>query len=397
MAETIHCPDCDRAVSVPERLFGKRVRCPSCKAIFTAESPVVDVEVVEDEAPPRSPARKPARRDHDEDKEEAPRRKRRVEEEEEAAAPPHRRNEEHEEERQRRVRPKKEDEDEIAERTRGRRRPAEEDEEDEEEPRPQRKRPKLTGDMVWGWKRVRSGLVFVLAAAVVAVLANIGGVLGFRALVDLEAQVPRTDAPFTTELILLVVIYFLACTVAVGLAMTGNIICMAIPEPKTARSTLTSSLAMMALGLFLFLGGVIYLWVRVAIWRNKIPLYAATDVPHPPLEGIVVYIFGATLLLAQPGVFSLFVRNAAQGVRQSGLAISLIFQAIAPALIALAFAIAAMSMYSALTGDAVNREAGDAGWTTVKILYFVEFGYAAWFITSLILTHLAITRHIERR
>jgi hypothetical protein len=44
----------------------------------------------------------------------------------------------------------------------------------------------------------------------------------------------------------------------------------------------------------------------------------------------------------------------------------------------------------------VNRDAGDTGWNTMKILYFVEFGYAAWFVTSIILAHVAITRHIEK-
>src|SRR5262249_61224619 len=89
MAEIIHCPECERSVSVPERLFGKIVRCPSCKATFRAEAPEEEepeLEVVEDEPPRRT---KPIRRDEDE--EEVPRRKRRAEADEDEEARPSRR------------------------------------------------------------------------------------------------------------------------------------------------------------------------------------------------------------------------------------------------------------------------------------------------------------------
>src|SRR5947208_3128743 len=36
MPETVKCPDCDRTLRVPDDLLGKFVRCPSCKATFTA-------------------------------------------------------------------------------------------------------------------------------------------------------------------------------------------------------------------------------------------------------------------------------------------------------------------------------------------------------------------------
>jgi hypothetical protein len=41
-AETIECPSCRHQVRVPESLFGQPVRCPECKAYFTA--PTRDAE-----------------------------------------------------------------------------------------------------------------------------------------------------------------------------------------------------------------------------------------------------------------------------------------------------------------------------------------------------------------
>src|SRR4051812_43455720 len=59
------CPSCGTKVRVPETLLGKSVKCPKCKAIFTAENPDPGFEeVAEDEPRPR---RRPARDDYDDD------------------------------------------------------------------------------------------------------------------------------------------------------------------------------------------------------------------------------------------------------------------------------------------------------------------------------------------
>src|SRR5713226_5949814 len=78
MTEIINCPACTRTVSVPERLIGKTVRCPSCKSTFVAESAIGEVEVVEEE-PPRAaevaakdPAPRPHRGEDEYDEEERP-------------------------------------------------------------------------------------------------------------------------------------------------------------------------------------------------------------------------------------------------------------------------------------------------------------------------------------
>lgn len=36
MPELIECPQCARKLKVPETLLGKSVKCPGCKAVFTA-------------------------------------------------------------------------------------------------------------------------------------------------------------------------------------------------------------------------------------------------------------------------------------------------------------------------------------------------------------------------
>jgi hypothetical protein len=93
-------------------------------------------------------------------------------------------------------------------------------------------------------------------------------------------------------------------------------------------------------------------------------------------------------------------------MREDGLALSILFQAIAAGLIALVFVISAMGQYSAIHGlmgavEGRSRagvdEAGDVSGTVLKVLYFVAIAYTAWFITSIILTRLAITKHIQRR
>jgi hypothetical protein len=397
MAETIRCPDCDRTVSVPERLFGKRVRCPSCKAIFTAESPVVDVEVVEDEAPPRPPTRKPAQRTGEADDHDRPRRPQRGDEDEDRP--------------RRALRRDREEKDDDEDRPRRRRRDL--DDEDDEE-RPRHKPLKLSGDEKWAWRRVRFGLLIVLAAAVIALLANIGGVIAFRSSENIFA--PRalagggeaTGLPsLATATIVVLILYYLTCICAVGLAIAGNIYCMAIPHQRSARSTITSSIAMLCLALFLLLGAWLYLWVRVQIWEHQVGSSADAKPGPPPLEGILVYLFGGTVLLAQPAVFSLFLRNVAQGIRHNGLALNMIFQAIVPALIALGFLVAGMSIYSSITAELGARfegtsrvyaqEAAEGAWTALKVLYFVAIAYGVWFIGSSILTCVAIIRYVEGR
>src|SRR5260370_36833090 len=84
MPEPSQCPSCNAKVRVPERMLGKKVRCPKCQATFTAgaEEPAEPEGVVT--APTRAvrrravpveePEEEESARDEDEDR---PRKRRR--------------------------------------------------------------------------------------------------------------------------------------------------------------------------------------------------------------------------------------------------------------------------------------------------------------------------------
>jgi hypothetical protein len=73
MANLVNCPNCSRALRVPDELFGQSVQCPSCKTTFTAALPelprssrrAAPREEPEEELPPR---RRAARDDDDDDR-----------------------------------------------------------------------------------------------------------------------------------------------------------------------------------------------------------------------------------------------------------------------------------------------------------------------------------------
>lgn len=68
MAINVQCPNCNRTLGVPDNLIGKKVKCPSCQTIFTAEepgaSPPPPPPPMEEEAPAR-PSRRRERADED--------------------------------------------------------------------------------------------------------------------------------------------------------------------------------------------------------------------------------------------------------------------------------------------------------------------------------------------
>jgi predicted Zn finger-like uncharacterized protein len=99
MAVVIQCPSCQRRVSVPDTLLGKRVKCPKCKESFTASETGIQPEKPKKAtaspvaAPPKLPPKPPKEEvvddepliepEADEDAAPAkPRRRRRVDEDE---------------------------------------------------------------------------------------------------------------------------------------------------------------------------------------------------------------------------------------------------------------------------------------------------------------------------
>src|SRR5262249_21232293 len=63
MPNTIHCPQCNRELRVPDELLGKKVKCPACSTTFTAsvagpegDSPPIVGAIPEDRPLESSPA-----------------------------------------------------------------------------------------------------------------------------------------------------------------------------------------------------------------------------------------------------------------------------------------------------------------------------------------------------
>lgn len=51
MTTIVNCPECRRALQVPENYFGQKVQCPDCKNTFVANPPEAAIQV----APPPAP------------------------------------------------------------------------------------------------------------------------------------------------------------------------------------------------------------------------------------------------------------------------------------------------------------------------------------------------------
>jgi predicted Zn finger-like uncharacterized protein len=82
MANVVNCPNCSRALRVPDDLLGQSVQCPSCQTTFTAalpESPRPSGRAAPREEPEEEPApRRRPRRDEEDDDDRPSRRSRRL-------------------------------------------------------------------------------------------------------------------------------------------------------------------------------------------------------------------------------------------------------------------------------------------------------------------------------
>jgi predicted Zn finger-like uncharacterized protein len=156
MAQLISCPECERKLRVPDELLGKKVKCPTCKAMFTAAdltSPKEDEPRPRAKTPPAServqpsrPARKP--REVDEERV-SPRRRVERDEVEDDAPRSKRRPVDDEDSSPRRLRSRVDDEDDARPR---RRRPRDDEDDYDDRPRPG----------AAGWQSVHFGLRLLL-------------------------------------------------------------------------------------------------------------------------------------------------------------------------------------------------------------------------------------------
>lgn len=85
MPVNIHCPQCRLLLQLPDQMVGKKVKCSSCQAVFTAEVQGGPGHVMPPPAPgPSYEARQDDREREPEEDEDRPRRRRRFEDEEES-------------------------------------------------------------------------------------------------------------------------------------------------------------------------------------------------------------------------------------------------------------------------------------------------------------------------
>jgi hypothetical protein len=69
MAEIIACPNCQRKLQVPEQYLGKKVQCPDCQHMFTAETTAVSAQPASAPSAPPAPKSDDRRRGDDYDDE----------------------------------------------------------------------------------------------------------------------------------------------------------------------------------------------------------------------------------------------------------------------------------------------------------------------------------------
>jgi hypothetical protein len=64
MPVVVNCTKCQKKLKIPDELLGKKVKCPTCSAVFTAEA---SEGVAEDKPAPKPAAKKPPVEDKDDD------------------------------------------------------------------------------------------------------------------------------------------------------------------------------------------------------------------------------------------------------------------------------------------------------------------------------------------
>jgi predicted Zn finger-like uncharacterized protein len=364
MPETIHCPECSRKLRVPDHLLGKKVKCPSCSAIFTAEAPEQPPEPVQ----PRAARRRPTPPlDEEEDEEEQPPPRRRK--------PPPPVEEEYEEETE------EEEEDQEPE----------EEESPEEEERPRRRRIKTD------WPKIRTGVDLALISVSIMLLAiPVSGVAGV-----MEAQqAPPNLGPgaFQRRADVLPLPFWIgamAGLVSDIVALVSYFFCMAAPTKQSAKTLATACLV---------LGGIVLVGT-IAVFAVTI-----TKGPSPVLE-LVRVLF----VLSKFFLFLFFLRAIARLLREDGVERSvkyllIVYGAFLTGLVVLAV-IVLIVVVGAVGAMAAQQQAGNpqaapnvaAGIAGGFLLvagcgcFDIVLGLTSlvWYIVALVQTHNAITRYIE--
>jgi hypothetical protein len=293
MPEIVTCPECDRKLSVPDRLLGKKVRCPDCRAMFVGKP-------AEEEDEPPAPVKKrrtappddgiedkpraASRRSVEpppEDEEDRPRSRRRDEEEEDDR--PRRRRDEDDEDR-----PRSRRHQDDADEDRPRRRRDEDDEDYDDRVKPR--------DIRDAWRRVRTGLNLASLAGKIYAGSIIGWILSvmvvFCAGLIQAGRAPASafDRPSGSGagaivfLVIILICYGLTALAALAscvVQLIGMGFCMVVPQVRG------SSLKLLAIMSFcLLISGVV-----LSIPLTLVFFLAVFATSLVSVAGLVVFVF----------------------------------------------------------------------------------------------------------
>jgi len=365
MPEISNCPSCKRPVSIPERLIGRTVRCPSCKSKFIAKSIFGEAEAVEEESERLQ-----------NDAEGQPGKSANIHEREEN-----------------------------------------EDYAPDQAP--------FRDAIVHGWQQVRIGLILVVAGFSVAIIAALlltlsansdapavqrmrlfQGGRGEQWVKETVAALVCTfsggsidDASSRTSLWVLSLV---GIGIAVILTAVGDGFCMRVPKNHRARATAMGGLVISVMGYAVFLGGCIWSFMEFEAVRG----FASGNKTAPPSFGMMAGILGFTLLLSQPLLFTFFLRAAAlkaeyktfTGFLTFGLVVGTIgFVAYLANVIGLYWVL--RDMMETMAGSKVEggtEMLGTVGGISAIVAFFTSLTFALWNIAAILITRITIARYIDR-
>jgi hypothetical protein len=365
MPEISSCPHCKRPVSVPERLIGRTVRCPSCKSTYTARSIIGEAEAVEEPTD--------TKRAEDAD---------------------------------------------------DRQRQAIVDEAEETEGEGY-ERPRFRDIHVHGWGHVQTGLILLLAGFGVALISTLILTLSSQSDASTVVRAPlvqggRGDELVKDETAALVCMFsggalddvsartslWITSLAGIGLAAilsaVGYGFCMQVPRDHRARSTVLGALLLTVMGYSVFLGGCIWSYGEF----EEIRAMSSGSKAAPTSYGMVAGILGFTLLLSQPLVIMFFLRRAAVTGRADYFASSISY-GIAVVVFGLVAYITAViglfwmlqDFFDSLTGSRLGGGVeiiGMVGSISAIVAFFTWLAVALWYIVALLLTRRVINQHVDK-
>jgi hypothetical protein len=429
MPEVVTCPKCQRKSRVPDNLMGKRVKCPGCNEVFTAE------------AGPAPPPPKPQRKADEDDREtyrteDEPRRRRRSDdddEDERVSDRPRRRgrdDEDEEDDRPRRSRTREDDEDdERVTRRRGRYGRDDYEDEDDEDEDDDRPRGRRRGGVAADWLRIHRGLGLVLAAIILNVVLSIVLVIGMFAVMGAAFGAMAGPPPagpggaagkaaggavaLGAGIIILGILAILGSLVALGLKITGHAFCLPSPTAYGSKGLAVATLVLV----LTHLGCQILNWIISFASLGAQGLQAvANPMGAGAAANVLATIIGWIGILAAAGAFYVFLfymRSLAQVTGYDGLARNIVIYAITTvaasvglclvscAGIAIAAGMAGAAAAQQQQGGGVgNPGAAIAGMGAlglvcggVWVLYFL--GMFIWYIVILVQTRGAVATRLR--